>query len=236
MKGNRQYAITALDFRRLALIRQLLGLGFSTEQIKEFVSDRNINKTIAMLNTELSTINEQIQKLKNTKKNIESRLNLINNVMAAPDKEEILEKKYPKRGCIMIREKHLPDRLVDYYLTKYMNKHNNSIGTIGLSDCYTLDLENSNPESSYYRTKNLFFYSADLNKEDCNYYLPEGTYLSVMYHGSLTKTKQFLPKMYAYAASHNFEIAGDPMEFCFIDEYETNVEAEYLIEVELPVR
>jgi DNA-binding transcriptional MerR regulator len=51
---------TIEDFRRIALIRELLGLGFSTDQIKLFVSDRNVNKTKEMLATELSAIDEQI--------------------------------------------------------------------------------------------------------------------------------------------------------------------------------
>ena len=233
---NNYRSYTNEDFHRLALIREMLGLGFNTEQIKDYVADRDLAKTQMMLHTELDSIDGEIKRLRKIQKTIENRLDLIENLTAMYDDEQIKEVSLPDRHCIMIREKHSPDRLVDYYLIKHMNKTDSQIGTIGICDCYTLDLENSNPESDYYRTKNVFFYSKTLNKKDCNYTLPEGTYLSILYRGSLKKTKLLLPKMYDYAKKHKFEIIGDPIEFCFIDDYETNIEEEYLIEIQLPVK
>lgn len=226
---------TIEDFRRIALIRELLGLGFSTDQIKLFVSDRNVKKTKNMLATELSAIDEQINALRFVRKNLENRLHTINEMLDLYDNEQIRELDLPERGCVMVRKKNLPDNMVDYYLITYMNEHKSYIGTIGLCDCYTLDLPGSNPESDYYRTKNVFFYSDTFSSTDCNYYLPEGTYLSLLYRGPLAKTKKLLPTMFDYAKKKGYTPAGDPIEFCFIDEYETNNAEEYLIELQLPV-
>ena len=55
---------TMEDFRRLALIREMLGLGFSTEQIHFFITERNIQKTKDLLYSELDTIDEEIKRLK----------------------------------------------------------------------------------------------------------------------------------------------------------------------------
>jgi DNA-binding transcriptional MerR regulator/effector-binding domain-containing protein len=228
---------TVEDFRRVALIREMLGLGFSTEEIKSFITDRNLEKTQSTLTTELEAIDEQIKKLKYSKENLTNRLNSINHMLKRYDSSEsIQEIQYDKRGGIMVKDSNIPDNLVDYYLIKHMNKGNNHIGTIGFCDCYTLDLPGSNPDSDYLRTKNVFFYSEKFTKKECNYFLPSGLYLSILYKGPLTKTKQLLPSMYDYAKQHNYIPAGDPIEFCHIDEYETNNENEYLIEIQLPVR
>ncbi|MCR5701799.1 MAG: MerR family transcriptional regulator [Lachnospiraceae bacterium] len=229
----RYYSIE--DFRRLALIREMLGLGFSTDKIKEFVTDRSIEKTKTSLVTELNAIDEQIKALEYSRKNLQHRLDSIYTMEERYSNEEIKEIEYGKRGGIMVKDGHIPDNMVDYYLIQYMNNNNHYIGTVCSCDCYTLDLPASNPESPYYRTKNVFFYSEKFTKKECNFFLPEGLYLSILYKGPLAKTKQLLPTMFDYAKEHNYEVVGDPIEFCYIDEYETNDENEYIIEIELPV-
>lgn len=224
---------TIEDFRRLALIRELLGLGFSTEQIRFFITNRNIQKTCDMLASELTAINQKITQLKHVQKNLKNRLGTIQSMAARYNNEQIDELHLPARNCIMIHDDHLRDNMVDYYLIKHMNRHHDHVGTIGLCDCYTLDLPGSNPDSLYYRTKNVFFYSDFLDKKECNYTLPEGLYLSLIYRGPLTKTKELLPSMYTYAQKKGYTITQEPIEFCFIDEYETGNEEEYLIELQL---
>jgi len=230
----RYYSIE--DFRRLALIREMLGLGFSTEEIKEFVTERSVQKTKETLTAEIKTIDKQIKDLEYLRKNLSNRLSTIETMQSRFCNEQIKEIHYEKRGGIMVRDSHVPDNMVDYYLIKYMNETNHYVGTIGLCDCYTLNLPESNPESLYYRTKNVFFYSDKFTKKECNYFLPEGLYLSVLYQGPLKKTKEILPNMLAYANEKNYEILGEPIEFCYIDEYETNIEDEYLIEIQFQVK
>lgn len=233
-ENNYRY-YTIEDFRRIVLIREMLGLGFSTRRIKEFITDRNVSKTKHMLAAEINTIDEQIRQLKYRKKHIKNRLNSINMIQSRYDNEQIQELMLDDRYCIMVKKNNIPDNLVDYYLIKYINKSENYIGTVGFCDCYTLDLPGSNPDSDYYKTKNVFFYSESFSKNNCNYILPAGLYLSIIYKGSLKKTKKILPAMYDYAKKHNLIPNGDPIEFCYIDEYETSDEEEYLVEIQLPV-
>lgn len=227
---------TIEDFRRIALIRELLGLGFSTEQIKLFVNNRNVEKTKEMLNNELDAINVQISKLKLIKNNLINRLNSINDIMKRYNDEKINELNLEERSCIMVSNDRLPDNMVDYYLIQYMNEHESYVGTIGFCDCYTLDIANSNPDSNFYKTKNVFFYRDSFSKKECNYTLPAGKYLSIIYKNPLTKTKQLVPKLFEYAEANGYTVIGDPIEFCYIDEYETEIEEEYTIEIQLPVR
>ena len=78
--------------------------------------------------------------------------------------------------------------------------------------------------------------SPHLENSDCNYVLPAGRYLSMTYRGDLTKTKELLPQLYTYAQDHQLEIASDPVEMCHIDDYETNDDSEYIIELQFMIK
>lgn len=233
---NNYRMYTIEDVRRLALIRELLGLGFSTDVIREYDSDRNIQTTTSLLEKELGIIDSEIERLLATRAGISGRLDAIRS-LSFPGQEaavgQILVKTLPERRCVMVTDDNLPDDYVSYYVVKYMQKNHTHIDTIGACDCYTLDIPGSNLESLYYRTKNVFFYAPYLDASACNYTLPAGQYLSLTYRGALTRTKELLPSLYEYAKSHRLDIAGDPVELCHIDDYETNDENEYIIELQL---
>ena len=233
----RMYTID--DVRRLALIRELLGLSFSTDQIREYDEDRNVESTTELLQTELDVVDSEIAKLKATRDSIQNRLDTITSLgsMTSQDTfEKLLIKEFPDRGCVMVTDDNLPDDYVSYYVVKYMQCHHTKIDTIGACDCYTLDIPGSNPKSKYYRTKNVFFYAPYVEKTECNYTLPAGRYISLTYRGALTKTRELLPKLYEYAKSHQLQLAGDPIEMCHIDDYETNDENEYIIELQIRLK
>ena len=50
-----------------------------------------------------------------------------------------------------------------------------------------------------------------------------------------SKTKKLMPKLFDYAKSHHLKIAGDPIEMCHLDEYETDNHNEFITELQLPV-
>lgn len=233
-ENNYRY-YTIEDVKKLMMIRELLGLNFSLEQIKDFDTNRNLETTRKMLKEELNVVNAAIVDLFEKRTSIESRLDALEKSNQLKDIEKVNLIHAEERHCLMISNSDLPDNYVDYYLIKYMHNQKKKVDTIGACDCYTLDIENSNPESPYLRTKNVFFYSPTILYQS-NYTLPEGKYLSLIYRGPLSKTKQLMSKLYDYAKSHRLETIGDPIEFCHIDEYETSIEAEYMIELQIRVK
>ena len=90
----RMYTID--DVRRLALIRELLGLSFSTDQIREYDEDRNVDSTTSLLRAELDVVDAEIAKLKATRDSIQNRLDTITSLCSPDiqDEFEILESLY----------------------------------------------------------------------------------------------------------------------------------------------
>lgn len=232
---NNYRLYTVEDVRKLTMIRELLNLNFSTEQIKDFDQNRNVTNTQTMLEQELMIVNAAIVDLFEKRTSIEARLHTLKQNLAPKDLEVVHLLNLEDRSCLMVSETNLPDDYVDYYLVKYMHSQQKKVDTIGACDCYTLDIHNSDRNSQYLRTKNVFFYSKSLLYHT-NYTLPAGKYLSLFYQGPLTKTKQLVPKLYDYARQHCLTVIGDPMEFCHIDDYETANEEEYLTELQLAVK
>lgn len=232
---NNYRLYTLKDIRKMTMIRELLNLNFSLEQIKDFEEHRDIKHSVDLLEQELTIINDSIVKLLQTKNNIQSRLLTLHKAAHEKEQQGIRVMNFHQRPCIMISETNLPDAYVDYEIIKYTRSHpDTAIATIGTCDCYTLDLENSNPASNQYRTKNVFFYSEEFAGKN-NYSLPSGKYLCVTYTGSYDQTKKWVPKMFDYAKEHGMDIISDPIEFCYVNEYETAIQDEYVTEVQIQV-
>lgn len=231
---NNYRLYTLEDLQKITTIRELLSLNFTTAEIKEFEETRTIASTLELFQKELNVINDHIVTLLQQKEDINSRISALQNAIKQGEDPSIQVLDLYERPCIMISDINIPDNYVNYSLMEYMQIHPQRISTIGNCDCYTLDIEGSNPDSDYYRTKNVFFYSSTGNYQS-NYSLPAGKYLSLTYRGSLKKTKQLMPELYQYAKNHRMKVIGDPIEFCHIDNYETNDENEYVTELQLPV-
>lgn len=234
-ENNRYREYSLDDFQTIVMIRELISLGFQMNQIRQFLTDRTVDTTIRMLEEEITIISSHIQELMQKKKNISKRIQALQQIQTFPHDETVFLKTFPARPAIMISRENLPDAYVDYSMVKYRKEHHKEINAIGFCDCYTLDLKNSNPDSDFYRTENVFFLSGSLSEKN-DYFLPAGEYLCLFYQGSLRKTKLLLPRLFDYADAQKLTVTGHPIELCHIDGYETDDEKEYVIELELPVR
>lgn len=249
------------DIRTMNTIRELLEIGFSTEEILDFETDRNISHVLSMLEKEKDVIDEKILHLKNIRTNINSRLRSINESLGIDTSGEIRLLDLPDRKCLMITDENMPDNEINYRLAEFTSSSSQKVTTIGACDCYILDTSGYREEAFHtkgqnregqgdrdsisidpdhqktddFPTKAVFFYSDYLDYKS-NFLLSKGQYLSLSYRGSFRQTKKYYPKMLEYCRNHALTPAGDLMEFCHIDRYETSDVSEYLTELELPVK
>ena len=77
--GYRFYSIS--DIWRLNLIKELRSLDFSMKKIKDYLDDRDLVSTQAILNEEATLIDQKIAELLAHKQNINSRLKEIEEVV-----------------------------------------------------------------------------------------------------------------------------------------------------------
>ena len=151
------------------MIRRLLGLNLTTEQIRDFDANRNIHNTISLLEQELHMVNESLLKLYETKNSIQARLENFTRAMSAKHFDTIQLLELDKRACVMINDGNLPDDY-GFYLTKYMRSRQKD-PMIGACDCYTLDLAAVTQTPNITARKPVFSI-LDLITYDSNFYLP----------------------------------------------------------------
>ena len=215
-------------------IRELLALGFHTDDIRRFEANRNLDAVTDLLEQEMQLVDEKIADLTKTRADLSARLAAIRDDLFRDCSGRIVRLTLPERPCLMIVEAPMPDEMISYELARASDDFPEKIATIGCCDCYILDPTALNAAGTDYRTKGVFFYSSHLNLP-CNHVLPAGDYLSVCYRGDFSQSLDLVPKMYKEAERLGLAPAGDPMEFGHIDRFETADRAEYLTEIQLPV-
>lgn len=236
---NHYRLYTLQDIRTMNTIRELLELGFTTEEILAFEQERNIAHAMDMLTQEEQVLSEKIQHLTEVRDNIRSRVSSIQDAENLDTSGTIHELDFPERKCMMITTEGMRDEEINYRLAQYTSGVLESgphehITTIGASDCYILDTENTNQDSGDYATKGVFFYSPYLKYKN-NFALPAGHYLSAAFRGAFNQTRELYPKMLQYCQAHGLKSKGDLLEFCHVDRYETSDVSEYLTELQLQV-
>lgn len=232
-EDNNYRLYTLDDIRTMNTIRELLDIGFSTEEILDFEKDRNLKHMTSMLKKESDAIDEKIRRLMDIKANINSRLRSINESLNLDTSGEIKLLDLAERKCLMITDDNMPDNEINYRLAEFTSSSDQKVTTIGACDCYILDTTVDSEDD--YPTKAVFFYSNYL-KYKSNFTLPEGYYLSLTYRGDYTQTRKNYPKMIEYCRNNGFTPAGDLIELCHVDRYETSKLSEYLTELQLPVK
>ena len=133
--GYRQYTLD--DIRTMNTIRELLDLGFSTEEILKFEKDRNLSHMQVMLEKEADVIDQKIAELEKTKNEIRGRLHAIRRNLELDCSGEVSELELPERQCLMIRNADMPDNMINYEVAKFTQTMKEKVATIGACDCYT---------------------------------------------------------------------------------------------------
>ena len=80
--GYRHYSIH--DIWRLNVIRDLRSIGFTMEQIREYLEHHTVSSSLSMLEDEKEAITKQMQHLQKLQKNVEHRLNTIHSAFSLP--------------------------------------------------------------------------------------------------------------------------------------------------------
>jgi DNA-binding transcriptional MerR regulator len=225
---------TVDDIRAMNTIRELLALGFHTDDIREFEAHRNLDAVTDLLTREIGAVDEKIAALQKTRTELSARLTSIREDLGRDCSGKIQLLTLPARPCLMITDAPMPDEMISYELARASEQFPEKIATIGCCDCYTLDTSAMNADGSDYRTKNVFFYSPHLDLPS-NYTLPAGDYLSVCYRGAFRQSVDWVPKLLKTAEDQHLDVIGDPMEFCHIDRFETADQDEYLTEIQIQV-
>ena len=100
------------DIENMNTIRELLSLGFSTEEILKFEQEKNVGHVLEMLENELTVIDKSIENLERTRSSLRDRVHSIRKDLKRDNSEEVSVKNFLKRPCLMISGQDIPDSVI----------------------------------------------------------------------------------------------------------------------------
>ena len=218
--GYRLYG--ADDIWRLNIIRDLRELGMSMESIGEYMKNRSLASTRALLEKELSETEEKIARLQRLKDNMEERLRILSQAQKLPA-GEISEKALPPRRCRVIEEGYASDSEMNLLMRRLLRREEDErlIGSNCIGSFFA-------PDEGAGRYTSAFLINENGPRE-----IPGGRYLSVIYRGGYHQTPAFAARMMKFAGERNLRILLPFLELLWADVHETSREEEFATELQV---
>lgn len=226
--GYRHYSIH--DIWRLNVIRDLRSIGFTMEQIREYLDNHTTASSLTLLEEEQNAIHRQMLFLQNLQKNVAHRLDTIRSAQSLP-LHKISRMTLPARRCHNLSEGYHDAGEMDLLMKRLINLDPSRLYIIGSNQMGTVL-----SRSSLIRKKALSYQSVFLIDEQGPETIPGGDYLCVTYRGNYSQSIDWGLKLEDYARNHRLSPSGDLLELLWVDIHTTSDETEYITQLQLPVQ
>lgn len=227
--GYRYYSAKQLDY--LDTICIMKKIGFSLEEIKDFMKGYTIEDTITALNRQLASIEEKIKELVMIKSRIDHRLKQLESVLSIGDDSKVMIGEV-KEEYLLIEEVAPPYTMEEISLatkkcfTRSFKEHLPIYFQSGVIVPYEKIVSEKYIEASYaflpIEKRDLFDKIIRLNKGKCVYTYHRGDYYSI---------GRSYQKILSYCEKHDLKIISDSYEFAINDYLSTDNEDEYVTKI-----
>jgi len=226
--GYRQYSIH--DIWRLNVIRDLRSIGFTMEQIREYLDHHTLSSSLSMLEDEKEAISKQMRRLQKLQQNVEQRLNTIHSALSLP-LDEIRMTNISPRHCHRIPEGYKNEEEMDFLIKRLINLNQERLYIVGSNQIGTII---SLP--TLLKKKTLSYQSVFIIDEEGSDTIDGGNYLCVTYRGNYKRSAYWGQQLVQYAHTHHFTVLGNLLEILWIDIHTTSDETEYITQLQLPIQ
>ncbi|OIK16866.1 hypothetical protein BIV60_02290 [Bacillus sp. MUM 116] len=244
--GYRYYSI--YQYEILGTIKELRRIGFSLEEIRKFLTDRNVKKSVQFLQKSMENIQEKIKELQNIHQILKTRINNIESFTNSYGNSDIVVKQFEEREYIQLPRP-----------VGWEDKENLYLGLLELENMITGDIPvlASNKfgdfikkeyfddirKTSYCFQKlggyqsQLFILVQDEEPKQPTQKLEKGLYVC-SYYGGLVREKMLvqLKKVLCYCDTHGYVIKGDAVRIMQVDISLTDQYDEAYYEIQIPIQ
>lgn len=244
--GYRYYSIS--QYEVLGTIKELRSIGFSLEEIKQFLTDRNVKKSVQSLQKSMANIQEEIKKLQGIHNILMTRLYNIEHFTNSYSNSDIVIKQFEEREYIQL------DRSVAWTDTEnlyfgYLELENKIGGIIPalasnkfgdfIKKEYFDEIRQSSDFSanlSDYQSQSFILVQGEESEQPTKK-IENGLFLC-SYYGGLTSEKMLtqLKKLLHYCDTHDYIITGDAFRIMQVDVSLTDQYDEAYYEIQIPIQ
>ncbi|WP_134700776.1 helix-turn-helix domain-containing protein [Ammoniphilus sp. YIM 78166] len=244
--GYRFYSIS--QYEVLGTIKELRRVGFSLGEIKEFLTNRNVKKSVQLLEQSMYNIQEKIKELQYIHHTLKNRLENIEYFTSSYENADILIKHFEEREYIQLTRPFSWEDTENIHFG-FLELENMIGGIIPVlasnkfGDFIDKEYFDEIRQSSEF-IHNISTFQSTLfilvQEEECNQptkKLEEGLF-ACTYYGGLVRKKMLpqLKKLLDYCDTHEYIIIGDAIRVMQIDVSLTNHFEEAYYEIQIPIR
>lgn len=227
--GYRYYSASQIDFLDTILIMKKIG--FSLEEIHDYMEHHNIENSYLMLRRLLSVIEKQIAELQLIKSRIEHRCSLLERAKERSVRD-IVSTEYVKERYILFEKVSPPysGREISIATKKcYADALKKQLPIFFLSGV-KVPLSHLN-QGRYEEAQEVFLPTEFSEKAENIRKLPEGNTVFTYHSGSYDSIKASYQRILTYCRQHNIQLLSDAYEFCINDYLTSKDESEYLTKI-----
>ena len=217
------------DLWCLNIIRDLRGLGFSMDQIRDYIMNRSVRSTLELFEQEMDLIDRQIDRLNALRDNITARRQTIARASELP-RGEITLKEMPARPCHRIMQSYKTNEEMDILIKQLVSIGPGRQYIIGNNQMGSF----VNPEAAM-EGRCQQYDAVFILHPDGEHQIEPGAYLSVCYNGDCRQNQIYVPQLIQHARDHSMTILGPMLELLWIDVHATMYEQEQVTELQLKV-
>ena len=133
-----------------------------------------------------------------------------------------------------LQEDVILEKEIDFLLKKLEKRHGNTIKIMGKQTMGALLDRKSMRPGDYKHFSFVFFLTGPDQERDT--FLPAGEYASLFYRGSYEHLEEHCQTLFQGVAALGLELDGAPLELYRIDAHDTDLEEEYLTELQVKVK
>lgn len=244
--GYRYYSIN--QYEVLGTIKELRNVGFSLEEIKQFLTDRNVTKSVQLLQKSITNIQGKIKELQGIHNTLLTRLNNIEDFTNSYKDSDIVIKHFEEREYIQLDKPVSWDDEENLYFG-FLDLESRIGGTIPVLasnkfgdfikkeyfDKIRQSFDFSHNLSAY--QSRLFILVQDEEPKQPTQKLEKGLY-ACSYYGGLVREKMLtqLKKLLQYCDTHGYVIIGDAIRIMQVDVSLTDQCDEAYYEIQIPIQ
>ena len=226
----RRYGIQ--DVCTLNIVRSLRELDLPTGEIRSYLERRSVGETLTLLEREAALLRRRMEGLEAALGQAEERRRRLEEYSQVTDgRVEIIRE--PVRPCVCLEKDIILEGEVDFQLKRLEQRHQDYIQIIG-SQCMGAAVDEESLKRGIYNhfSRVFFLTSPGLPFDDI---LPEGEYARLYYRGGYTRLEEHCRTLVAGIAQMGRQVVGAPLELYRIDAHDTNLEEEYVTELQVLV-
>ena len=224
---------TIQDICTLNVIRSLLELDMAAEDIRDYLEHRSVEATLSLLDQEESLFQEKLAGLLAAREETRKRRRRLSQYRFVSEGQITLSWQ-PQRPYVFLQENVILEKEIDFLLKKLETRHQDYIKVIGSQCMGAMVDEGSLQKGIYNHFSCVFFLTPQDGPQDAH--LPQGQYAGLFYRGGYDRLEEHLRTLTDGIRALGLESAAPPLEFYRIDTHDTNLEEEYVTELQMLVR